>query len=111
MKENLFKEIRRCNRLELPFYDDEQDSHITKYIKLPEHGLIIIEGVFLQRNEWRKHLDFIAYLDSPRNERFQRESDSSQENIEKFHNRYWKAEDYYLRSVAPHKQVDAIIKS
>ncbi|WP_261129858.1 kinase [Bacillus sp. Marseille-Q3570] len=111
LKENLFNKIKSSNSLKLPFYQDEQDRHITKCINLPEQALIIIEGVFLQRNEWVKHFDFIAYLHCSRNDRFQRESDTSQENIEKFYNRYWKAEDFYLRTVVPLKKADFVIES
>lgn len=72
--------------------------------------MIIIEGVFLQRSEWRSFYDYVVYLDCPRNKRFLRESNATQKDIEKFRNRYWQAEDYYLKMEAPAKQANLILK-
>jgi uridine kinase len=111
LKDNLFKKLKGSNQLNLPFYDNVSDTHSTQIIKIPDTCVIIIEGVFLQRREWRGFYDYVVYLDCPRNKRFFRESDSTQNNIEKFRNRYWKAEDYYLKTEAPAKQADLVLKN
>jgi uridine kinase len=49
-------------------------------------------------------------LDCPRSKRFVRESEEAQENLSKFTNRYWKAEDFYLSTVSPKEQADLVIK-
>ncbi|HSO58579.1 MAG TPA: kinase [Paenisporosarcina sp.] len=107
---HLFKKLKLSNELNLPFYDIESDTAMLKTIQLPVHGVIVIEGVFLQRKEWRSFFDKMVYLDCPRTERFLRESEEAQENLSKFTNRYWKAEDYYLSTVSPQEQSDLVIK-
>jgi uridine kinase len=69
-------------------------------VLIPNDCVVIIEGVFLQRKEWREFFDYIVYLDCPRETRFLREGEIVKGNIEKFRNRYWKAEDYYLGFLA-----------
>ncbi|WP_370632772.1 AAA family ATPase [Halobacillus sp. Nhm2S1] len=76
-----------------------------------ERNLVIMEGVFLQREEWRSFFDFVVYVQCPRKERFLRESEQTRKNIDKFKERYWKAEDYYIEKVEPERQADLIMKS
>jgi uridine kinase len=111
LRENLFNNVKTKHQLNLPMYNDELDTHHTQTISLPAAGVIIIEGVFLQRAEWRGFFDSVVYLDCTREERFRRESEATQKNIEKFRNRYWKAEDYYLMNVCPLKQADWVLTS
>ncbi|HLG27958.1 MAG TPA: kinase [Paenisporosarcina sp.] len=106
----LFGKLKISNELKLPFYEVESDTSKMKTIQLPANGVIVIEGVFLQRKEWRNFFDKIVYLDYPRDKRFLRESEKSQENISKFTNRYWKAEDYYLNNLLPRENADLVIK-
>jgi uridine kinase len=111
LKENFFSLVRRCNAVSLPFYNPELDAHEVRLVPLPDHGVVIIEGVFLQRQEWRGFFDYVVYLDCPRSKRFARESDSTQMNIEKFRKRYWPAEDYYLKTEVPMKRADMILRT
>ena len=106
----LFEKLKVSNELILPFYDSTTDTSILRTIQLPVHGVIVIEGVFLQRKEWRIFFDKIVYLDCPRSKRFLRESEEAQENISKFTKRYWKAEDFYLSTVRPKEHADMVIK-
>jgi uridine kinase len=105
----LFEKIKVSTELNLPFYDSTSDTSVLRTIQLPEHGVIVIDGVFLQRKEWRIFFDKIVYLDCPRSIRFLRESEEAQENISKFTKRYWKAEDFYLSTVRPKEHADMII--
>ncbi|PRZ13100.1 hypothetical protein CLV36_110150 [Laceyella sediminis] len=109
LKENFFMKLRESNQITLPFYDGELDT--IQNVTLPDTCIIIIEGVFLQRREWRSFFDFVVYLDCPRNTRFLRESNSTQQNDEKFRKIYWKAEDYYLENEDPKKQANFVLKS
>jgi len=110
LRENLFAKLRMSGEINLPFYNIELDKQLARAVLLPKNCIVIVEGVFLQRLQWREFFDFLVYLDCPRETRFSRETDSSQSNIEKFSNRYWKAEDHYLDSVRPFVGADMIIQ-
>jgi uridine kinase len=107
---HFFGKLKLSNEFNLPFYDLESDTSRMKTIQLLVHGVIVIEGVFLQRKEWRSFFDKIVYLDCPRNKRFLRESEDDQKNLSKFTNRYWKAEDFYLENVRPKEHAHLVIK-
>lgn len=111
LKENLFQKLKKSNELQLLTYDDGSDTKRLEITEIPETCVIIIEGVFLQRKDWRNFYDMIVYLDSPRDMRFNRESEATKSNIEKFQNRYWKAEDYYLEVETPLAQADLVIQN
>ncbi|MEL3971388.1 kinase [Rossellomorea oryzaecorticis] len=108
---NLFEKLKVSSELTLQYYDGESDIQFRKDLKLPSNGVIFIEGVFLQRKEWKGYFDYIIYLDCERETRFNRESKSTQTQMDKFKNRYWKAEDYYLLNLQPMEHADIVIKT
>lgn len=77
----------------------------------PGADIVIIEGVFLQRKEWREAFDRMLYLDCAKAVRFQRETAETQQKVKKFEDRYWKAEEYYLENVRPAEKADLVIES
>ncbi|TYS70489.1 hypothetical protein FZC76_00915 [Sutcliffiella horikoshii] len=109
LRKNLFEKLKEFDYVELQFYDNCNDEHHTRKIKLPQRGLIIIEGVFLQRKEWKDFYDKVLFLDCSRQERFARESEKTKINHEKFEKRYWKAEEYYINTYHPLNSADTII--
>ncbi|WP_163527984.1 kinase [Halobacillus ihumii] len=111
LKVNLFEKLKWTDQISLPFYEQEDDTHAVAIINLPLSGVILIEGVFLQRKEWRDFFDYVVYLDCPKEIRFSRETESAQLDLEKFINRYWKAEDYYLKRESPTKQANLVIST
>lgn len=111
LRQQLFEKLRDASVVKLPFYVVERDETIVKQVALPLAGMVIVEGVFLQREEWRTFFDFVVYLDCPREIRFQRESPSTREQIDKFQTRYWKAEEHYLETVCPLSTADMIVGS
>jgi uridine kinase len=111
LNNNFFQKLKISNELHLPTYDNHSDTHRVKSVNLPETCFIIVEGVFLQRSEWKRFYDFMLYIDCPREKRFNRESVGTQSNIGKFKNRYWKAEDYYIKTEAPMKQADLVFRN
>lgn len=111
LRKNLFERLKERHHVELQFYDNETDEHDTRKIKLPQGGLIIIEGVFLQRKEWKDIYDKVLFLDCSRQKRFDRESEETRLNREKFEIRYWKAEEYYINTFNPINNADAIIET
>ncbi|QHE54400.1 hypothetical protein GS400_19290 [Pontibacillus sp. HMF3514] len=110
LREHFFKPLRSAQQLTLPYYDSGLDTQHIHKIKLSDTTLVLIEGVFLQRKEWRKFFDKIIYLDCPRDIRFSREDIESQKNKEKFQNRYWKAESYYVQTEEPIEKADLVIR-
>ncbi|ULT54431.1 hypothetical protein L1999_14740 [Neobacillus drentensis] len=111
LKDNLFAKLKKSKELQLLTYDYGSDAQRIEITDIPDTCVIIIDGVFLQRKEWRNFYDIIIYLDSSREKRFNRENEATQSNIEKFQNRYWKAEDYYMEAETPLAQADLVIKN
>lgn len=111
LRQNLFGKLRDALEIDLPFYDSERDEITMRMVVIPSDCIVIMEGVFLQREEWRQFFDFVVYLDCKRETRFQSESARTREQIEKFKTRYWKAEDHYLETVSPLSNADMIISS
>ncbi|MDF9558468.1 kinase [Bacillus tropicus] len=110
LRQKFFQKLQNETKLKLPFYNDETDLCEMKKVQIPIVGVIVIEGVFLQRKEWRDFFHYMVYLDCPRETRFLRESPETQKNLLKFENRYWKAEDYYLESETPEKRANLLIQ-
>lgn len=109
LKENLFQMLRSSTVLQLPFYDSVNDSHELRRYIIPETCYILIEGVFLQRKEWKRFFDYTIFLQSSREKRFKRESPMTQRNMEKFKKRYWQAEEYYVKTESPERQADLVL--
>jgi uridine kinase len=109
LKRSLFESMIHSNEIELPFYNNETDQHVYKRLQLTGKTVFIIEGIFLQRQEWRPYFDYTVYIDCPRDIRFLRESNLAQQKIDKFRNRYWKAEDYYMDKLRPAENADLVI--
>lgn len=111
LRRHLFDKLRDGQQFVLPFYNPERDDTVDKKVVLAGDCIVIVEGVFLQREEWRHFFDVVVYLDCPRDVRFSRESASAREKVEKFKTRYWKAEDHYLETVHPLSKADMVINS
>ncbi|OHX31032.1 kinase [Bacillus mycoides] len=111
LQRNFFWELQSDIQVQLPFYHDETDICEMKEIQLPLVGVIIVEGVFLQRKEWRNFFHYMVYLDCSRETRFLRESEETQKNLPKFQSRYWKAEEYYLEKESPRDLADFVIRN
>lgn len=77
LQEQLFQKIKMENQLNLPFYNHQTDSCEMREVIMPNPCAIVIEGVFLQRKEWREYFDYIVYLDCSREQRFLREHEEN----------------------------------
>ncbi|WP_238473786.1 hypothetical protein [Paenisporosarcina cavernae] len=95
----------------LDFYDNETDFLLSKSIHIPKIAIVLIEGVFLQRAEWRDYYDQVIFLHCSKKKRFERESISTQRNRDKFERRYWPAEASYLWEIKPHKSADITLRN
>ncbi|CAM3726913.1 kinase [Mesobacillus thioparans] len=109
LREILFGKLKDDNELVLPFYDDQLDQQVYKKLNLTGKKIVLVEGIFLQREEWKEQLDYTIFIDCPRQIRFERENARTRENTGKFENRYWKAEDYYLEKLNPKVKADKVI--
>ena len=111
LRKHLFQRLKNAKELTLPFYDAQTDQRQLREIELPESCMLIVEGVFLQRKEWKGCCDYVIYIESLKEVRFERETAAVQQNTEKFRNRYWKAEDYYTAGMKPQKNADFIVRN
>ncbi|MFD0698431.1 kinase [Paenibacillus sp. GCM10027628] len=111
LKQQLFAKLRDGIKVTLPFYNSNRDEIIQTVVEIPRNSIVIVEGVFLQRKEWREFFDFVVYLDCPRQTRFERESANTRQQVEKFKTRYWKAEDYYLNTICPLSKANMVLNS
>lgn len=109
LEEILFEKLQQENELVLPFYDEQLDQQVYKKLDLTGKKVVLVEGIFLQREEWKAYLDYAIFIDCPREIRFRRENARTRKNIEKFENRYWKAEDYYLEKLSPRVKADKVL--
>ncbi|MFG3611310.1 kinase [Rummeliibacillus stabekisii] len=114
---NLFEQLHEDSEiLSLSFYDKYTDHFSIKQIRLLTNSIVLIEGIFLQRAEWRSYFDFILYLDCPRELRYKRvlNRDSYigdyQARLNKYKKRYWLGENHYLDKIDPIRKADIVIK-
>lgn len=111
LAEFFFGKLKTAAQLDLWIYNSDQDRRNLQTVKLPAEGIILIEGVFLQRKEWRQYFDGLVYLKCPAEERFFRESERMQNNSALLKRRYWKAEAYYEETLDPERQADWVLDS
>ncbi|MBD7984305.1 uridine kinase [Sporosarcina sp. Sa2YVA2] len=114
---NLLEPLHNCHQTLLPFYDKSTDSISTKRIDILANSIVIIEGIFLQRKEWKSFFDFIVFVDCPFEVRRQRVlyRDSYigdiQVRLKKYTERYWVGERHYIRTVKPATIADLVIRA
>lgn len=115
LKEQLYQKLQQnASLLNLPFYQKEQDTHINKTVHVSTNNIVIIEGIFLLRDEWRNFYDYIIFLDCPKELRYERvlQRDTYigdvEARFEKYNNRYWVAEEYYLKMQKPYELAHTI---
>lgn len=116
LRKELFGKLHNnCSELSLPFYDKQNDSISINNIEVNAQAIFLIEGIFLQRMEWKKYLDFVIYIDCSYELRMERVLNRDlyigdyKARLNKYKKRYWLGEDYYLEKVNPHKIADIIL--
>lgn len=112
---NLFEPLySSCNNIILPFYKSTTDSTTTKNIIVEFDSIVLIEGIFLQRKEWRTFYDFVIYLDCPKELRHERVLNRDlyigtyETRLNKYQRRYWLGEKHYLDTVKPMEIADLV---
>lgn len=114
--ETLFKPLQEGQtKLTLPYYDRDRDEVINRTVEIAPNALVLIEGIFLLRDEWRRYFDYIVYLDCPREVRYERALHRDTyigdlaERLDKYTRRYWPGEAYYVKTIDPKAKADQII--
>ena len=103
--------------VEVELYNKEQDSYDVQEFTLQPDLLIVVEGVFLQREALTGAFDCVLYLDVPEEERLRRvlERDgyigSREEIADKYARRYFPAEREYLRRCSPRERADLVVEA
>ncbi len=103
------------SQLVLPKYAKEQDVITKQLVDVSKQSIVVIEGIFLQRPEWRAYFDYMMYLDCPREVRYERvlQRDTyigdMEERLDKYRRRYWPGEEYYEKVTCPKRNANLII--
>lgn len=101
---------------QIELYDRENDRYIIQQIFIPRGHILMLEGIFLQRKELKDFLDFIVYLDVPKEVRLNRvlARDGYMGGLEdiktKYEKRYFPAEEKYILEYSPIENADFVIK-
>ncbi|SFX44051.1 uridine kinase [Thermoactinomyces sp. DSM 45891] len=101
--------------IQLEYYQKELDEYVIRNVSLSPQNVVIVEGIFLQREEWRSFFDYVVYIDvdrTTRNDRVLKRDTyigDLEERHAKYMRRYWPAEDYYLEHVQPKALADMVI--
>lgn len=100
----------------IELYDKDQDRYEKKPIEIKEGSVVLIEGIFLQREELSQVFDYMIYIDVPEAERLKRvlKRDgyigTTDDIKEKYENRYFPAERFYVNKYSPSELADYVIK-
>ena len=103
--------------IKLDFYDAPADSHKRQELNVSPNQIVLVEGIFLQREEWKHYFDFTVFIDCPRELRYQRvlERDSYignlQARLDKYENRYWRGEIHYLETEKPMDNAELVYRT
>jgi len=114
IKQCLLKIHNNQQELTLPFYNRATNTVINSKRLFASNSILLIEGVFLQRNEWRRFYDYTIFLECSRQVRekrvLKRDSYIGDESaiLKKYKNRYWVAEEYYLKKERPLQKADIV---
>ncbi|MDA5561589.1 kinase [Exiguobacterium sp. MMG028] len=116
LERELFRPLRNgITELTLPRYVYERDVIVEEVIDVSSAYTIVVEGIFLQRPEWRPYYDYVIYLDCPREVRYERVLNrdtylgNPEERLAKYKRRYWAGEDLYLQLVDPKREADIVL--
>lgn len=115
LKNILFEKIyNNSSTLMLPFYNNVNDKITDKLISITSESIVIIEGIFLQRKEWRCYYDYVIFIDCPMEIRRGRALNRDkyigdfQKRLDKYERRYWIGENYYLEVENPIENADRV---
>ncbi len=100
---------------EVSLYNKDEDGYDAQEISIPENGVLLVEGVFLQRQELSGVFDAVVWLDVPESVRLARvlERDGyigdADAIRQKYENRYFPAERLYVGTCKPEEKADFVV--
>ncbi|MFS0574532.1 uridine kinase [Sporosarcina sp. 179-K 3D1 HS] len=102
---------------DIEFYNKVTDRYDVRELHIPARTpAVIVEGVFLQREELRDFFNTIVFLEVDRETRTERviKRDyyigNSDEILKKYERRYFPAEEHYLKLHDPTASADVVIR-
>ena len=115
--EEILMPIKKGKKIDKPveIYDKDHDIYSLEKIKIPQGSILLLEGIFLQREELREYFDSIIYLDTPKEIRLNRVINRDRyigncENIKsRYERRYFPAEEKYIEEYCPIKNADFLL--
>ena len=105
----------RESSIDIELYDKDNDSYYTETCSVSGKTVVIAEGIFLQRKEYRGLFDITVYIDVPEEVRLNRvlKRDTyignEQEITDKYSRRYFPAERRYFSEYHPDRTADFVI--
>lgn len=114
---NVIKEIKSGKKdyIDIALYDKDKDTYIDQCFGINENSIVIVEGVFLQRKEFKHIFDYMVYMDIPEKVRLDRvlKRDTyigdEKQIVDKYKNRYFPAEHKYVEEYQPQNNADFVI--
>lgn len=112
---NLLDPLHNHDHVVLPFYQKSADVIFARQVDVLQNSIVLIEGIFLQRKEWKSYFDFVVFLNCPfelRRERVLRRDaylGDYSARLKKYRERYWLGEQHYMKTVKPLTAADLII--
>lgn len=91
------------------------DGYLPAETEIPQDGIVIVEGVFLQRPELEGQFDLTVYIDVPEEIRLQRVLrrdgyiGDAKAIEEKYERRYFPAERFYVEKCRPEECADFVV--
>lgn len=115
---DVINEIKSSKKdyMDIELYDKDNDTYCEQRIAIRDNTIVIVEGIFLQRNEYNNIFDYMIYIDIPEEVRLERvlKRDTyigdEQQIIEKYENRYFPAEHRYVEECQPQEKADYVIR-
>lgn len=99
----------------IEFYNKENDDYEKKQVTVPTGGTIIVEGVFLQREQLREYFDTVIFIDLDKDDRLElvlgrdHYIGTNDEIMKKYECRYFPAENRYLKEYDPVRLADRVL--
>lgn len=114
---DVIKEIKSGKKdyIDIELYGKDNDTYIHQRFDINSNSLVIIDGVFLQRREFKHIFDYMVYIDIPEKVRLDRvlKRDTyigdEKQIVDKYKNRYFPAEHKYVEEYQPQNNADLVI--
>lgn len=114
---NIINEIksRHDDHVDIELYDKENDTYYQQRFSVLDKTIVIVEGIFLQREEYCNIFDYMIYIDIPEQIRLDRvlKRDTyigdERQIIDKYKSRYFPAEHRYMEQFCPQNNADLVI--